>query len=296
MTGFLQILQNPRKAGYNNFPFTAPIDDVGSARTFYTLAERNIAFVAELLAEKIIDEIELLTTVEEIDYWGNGVKVYAEKEDGGCVRYWAKRALVTTSIGVLDKRGDDIYTDSRPMFKPNLPEDKMAALRELYIDDTRSPTSMGEYREVRFQFGETIWGEFNSPGREWISTQSPREKGKFHVFQNLDLEGFHPGTMALKGFLMTDDYLDLKDELEGEGASALVNSLLADSLGRGAFGDGTTNFNCEKALPFAPFPATGAAAPSGTACTWTFFDGTNENWYGAYSTFEVTSVRWECTV
>jgi Flavin containing amine oxidoreductase len=237
--------------------------------------------------------------VEEIDWWQETVKVYTENEDGECVRYDAGRVLVTTSIGVMDKRGDDKYPDSRPMYSPNLEEEKMSALRELYIDESRSPTNMGEYRIIQFQFGTAFWNDGSNPDVQFISTQrSDIEVGKFRAFQNLDFAEFYKGSKALKGFLVTSDYDAVKGDLESDEttANARINELLAESIGRAypsAYFDngdpdtGTAIYNCLQTSPFGPFPAQNP--PSGsTDCVWSFFGGENENWYGAYSHFEVT--------
>ena len=283
---FKQLAAPPEKTGLYNFPFVAPVEDVGPGN-FYLKTPRNAAFIAEILAEPLINSDKIVTgmAVDLIDWRRNNVRVFAaptDENDDSCIEYRAKRVVVTTSIGVLDRRGDNNYGPlSDPMYVPTLPKRKMKAIRDLYIDGTRSPTGMGEYRTFRFQFDEAFWDK----NAEYFTIDNSQGRGRFSTFQNLDYDGFYPDSKALKSFLTTDQYDQILDE--GGFDNDKVNELLRESLGQafpGFFDANGMPYECHFATSFEfPDPNLNLGEHE---CVWSFFGGENELWYGSYTAWK----------
>lgn len=234
--------------------------------------------------------------VDLIDWRRNNVRVFAaptDVNDDSCTEYRAKRVVVTTSLGVLDRRGDDNYGPSLsdPMYLPDLPRRKMRAIRNLYIDDTRSPTGMGEYRVFRFQFDDTFWDK----NAEYFTIDNSRGRGRFSTFQNLDYDGFFPESKALQSFLTTEEYDQILNN-EGGFDNAKVNELLRESLGEAfpGFFEMDENGMPDHTKPYECTVASGNEFPDPTLelgehqCVWSSFIGENELWYGAYSSWRPT--------
>ena len=262
---------------------------------FFLKTPRAAAFIAELLAMRIKNRKKTLltgTNVTKIDWTNSKPIVHArarDEADDTCYCFKAKRVLVTTSIGVLDRRGDCEYeplSTCDPLFEPFLPRRQMKAIRELYIDQTRSPTGMGEYRPVRFQFGEAFW----DTKRNFIAIDSSVGRGVFSFFQNLETKKLFPGQNATQTFLTTQAY----DEILSQGGldDDKVNFLLENSLGKAypeAYFDKYDEplYHCTEIDPPGRFPDPDLELGP-LECRWSTFKGENECWFGAYSSWRVT--------
>ena len=291
INGTGQLAASPGRTGLYNFPFEAPTEDVGRG-SFYLKTERNAAKISEFIAAPIRNKVLTGTTVDTIDWRQKRVKVHASASapnDDSCFHFIAKRVLVTTSIGVLDKRGDSKYEDSDPMYLPELPKKKMKAIRMLYIDNKRRPTSMPEYRPFQLQFGKAFW----DTKVEYISVDNDNGRGFFNVFQNLKHPGFFKEN-ALKSFLVTQAYdkiLDMGFD-NPVNADKIVNELLQSSLGTAYpddYFDSNDNpiYHCTRVSEFMPFPNPDLELEE-NECVWSHFGGVNKNWYGAYVAWRVT--------
>ena len=310
---FQQLTITPKKAGLYNLPLEAPpddlsdIDELNGEKYMYLKTPRKAATIAEIIARSMMNEGHIMTstTVDKIDWHKRHVKVFATSA-GACYRFRAKRVLVTTSIGVMDKRGDCKYTSEAErrgncdekttdlvMYNPRLPARKMNAVRELYIDDDRRPTSMGEYREIRIQFGTKFW---NDVEEYIIINNKVGERGRCTAIQNLEAPNFYPGLNALVCTLTTEVFDKLGGPTKVLGSTSyksedeVVNQLLQNSLGNvynyDFFPGGYPR--CTSTSPFAAFP--NPNPPQNLdECVYSYFTGENKNWYGAYSSWKPSS-------
>ncbi|KAA1477125.1 amine oxidase [Dentipellis sp. KUC8613] len=125
------------------------------------------AEAAEFLAE---EQVLLNTTVKTIKYSRDGVSVMFS--DGTTLS--ADYALVTFSLGVL--QNDDVR------FEPVLPDWKMEAIHGM---------TMGTYTKIFLQFPKKFWFDTE------YALYADEERGRYPVWQSLDLEGFYSGSGIL---------------------------------------------------------------------------------------------------
>ncbi|TFY77404.1 hypothetical protein EWM64_g6607 [Hericium alpestre] len=122
---------------------------------------------AEFLTE---EQVVLNATVETIKYSRDGVSVIFA--DGSSLS--ADYALVTFSLGVL--QNDDVA------FEPPLPDWKMEAIHGM---------NMATYMKIFLQFPEKFWFDTE------FALYADEERGRYPVWQSLDMGGFYPGSGIL---------------------------------------------------------------------------------------------------
>ncbi|TFY70677.1 hypothetical protein EVG20_g2323 [Dentipellis fragilis] len=132
-----------------------------------SLIASSWAEAAEFLAE---EQVLLNATVKTIKYSRDGVSVMFS--DGTTLS--ADYALVTFSLGVL--QNDDVR------FEPVLPDWKMEAIHGM---------TMGTYTKIFLQFPKKFWFDTE------YALYADEERGRYPVWQSLDLEGFYPGSGIL---------------------------------------------------------------------------------------------------
>ncbi|ETW85873.1 hypothetical protein HETIRDRAFT_471084 [Heterobasidion irregulare TC 32-1] len=124
------------------------------------------------------DHLLLNSTVNSIKYSKNGVTVTLV--DG--TKLSADYAILTFSLGVL--QNDDI------IFEPALPDWKAEAIQSM---------TMATYTKIFLQFPENFWFDTQ------FALYADQERGRYPVWQSLDLEGFFPGS-GIVFVTVTGDY------------------------------------------------------------------------------------------
>ncbi|KAI0320296.1 amine oxidase [Amylostereum chailletii] len=161
--------------------FTFNVDQGGySHDNLLTVDQRGFASVMQEEAAEFLSEeqVALNATVESIEYSKEGVEVALK----GGERLSADYALVTFSLGVL-QNGD-------VRFEPQLPEWKSEAIHGM---------TMGTYTKIYLQFPEKFWFDTE------FALYADLERGRYPVWQSLDLQGFFPGSGILF-VTVTGDY------------------------------------------------------------------------------------------
>ena len=248
----------------------------------------------------LMDFMEKGREIQKI-YWDTNdgsdfpVRVTTSSEASTCADIVTKKVVYTPSIGVLERRGDckhvsggtgthdgcDPATESIVMCDPVLPKAKMDAVRRLHIDDARGDLAgMIEYREVRFEFKTKFWDTK-------IFHLFEKEGGRIgcFVWQNLDQDGFYPGSKSVVCTLSTYEWDALVDPVSKTLTEDQVNEFLNDSFGKLAGG----GLNCSETDPDTWKPGE-STIPVDRDCVYSYFPGWTEDqdndqyddWYGSY--------------
>ncbi|KAG6876083.1 hypothetical protein C0993_005635 [Termitomyces sp. T159_Od127] len=130
-------------------------------------------------------QLRLSTIVKSVEWSASGVR--AVLDDGTSIS--ADYAICTFSLGVL-KMGD-------VRFKPDFPDFKREALASM---------TMGTYTKIFLQFPRKFW--FNT---EFALYADP-ERGRYPVWQSLDMENFLPGCGIIL-VTVTGDYSERVEAL-----------------------------------------------------------------------------------
>ncbi|KZV70596.1 amine oxidase [Peniophora sp. CONT] len=161
--------------------FTFDVDHGGFSTTnLLTIDQRGFARLVQEEAAGFIQENQVLlnATVTDVEHSLDGVTVALA--DGR--RLSADYALVTFSLGVL--QNDDVR------FEPPLPDWKMEAIHGM---------TMGTYTKIYMQFPKKFWFDTE------FALYADLERGRYPVWQSLDIEGFFPGSGILFA-TVTGDY------------------------------------------------------------------------------------------
>ncbi|KAF7357089.1 Amine oxidase [Mycena sanguinolenta] len=152
----------------NNFTFD--VDQGGfSDDNLLSIDQRGFKHLIQAEAETFLkpEQVLLNATVRTIGYSGDGVIITLANG----TRISADYAISTFSVGVL--QNDDV------VFEPALPMWKQEAIQSM---------TMATYTKIFLQFDEKFW--FDTQFALYADTT----RGKYPVWQGLDLEGFLPGS------------------------------------------------------------------------------------------------------
>ncbi|KAI0063014.1 amine oxidase [Artomyces pyxidatus] len=140
-------------------------------------------------AEFLTDEqVMLNATVKSIKYSKIGASVTLV--DGTTMT--ADYVISTFSLGVLQQ--DDV------VFEPALPEWKVEAIQSM---------TMGTYTKIFLQFPEKFWFDTQ------FALYADKERGRYPIWQGMDLEGFFPGSGVIF-VTVTGDYSERIEALEDD--------------------------------------------------------------------------------
>ncbi|CAK5274029.1 unnamed protein product [Mycena citricolor] len=163
----------------NNFTFD--VDQGGfSADNELAIDQRGFKHLIQGEAQSFLkpEQVRLNTTVRAVTYSKDGVAVTLANG----TRITAEYAISTFSVGVL--QNEDV------VFEPALPEWKEEAIQSM---------TMATYTKIFLQFEKKFW--FDSQFALYADT----ERGKYPVWQGLDLPGFLPGS-GIIFVTVTGDY------------------------------------------------------------------------------------------
>ncbi|KAI9461926.1 amine oxidase [Lactarius psammicola] len=156
-------------SAWNN-NFTYNVDQGGfSEENLLSIDQRGIKSLIQAEAADFLkpSQVRLQATVVKIEYSDSGVSVTLT--DG--TRLTAQYAICTFSLGVL--QNDDV------LFDPPLPEWKVEAIHNL---------TMATYTKIFLQFPQKFWFDTQ------FGVYADSERGRYPIWQSLDLDGFVPGS------------------------------------------------------------------------------------------------------
>ncbi|KAG6863157.1 hypothetical protein C0991_007884, partial [Blastosporella zonata] len=132
------------------------------------------------------EQLRLNTLVKNIQWSSNGVEVILN--DGSSIS--ADYAICTFSVGVL--QNDDVK------FTPSLPGKPMAQSSASWLSlswncaafktEAIASMAMATYTKIFLQFPEKFWFDTQ------FALYADPERGRYPVWQSLDVEGFMPGS------------------------------------------------------------------------------------------------------
>ncbi|KAJ7153993.1 hypothetical protein C8R43DRAFT_1186902 [Mycena crocata] len=163
----------------NNFTFD--VDQGGfSDANLLSIDQRGFKHLIQAEAKSFLQPSQILlnATVRTIAHSGDGVVITLANG----TRISAEYAISTFSLGVL--QNDDV------IFEPALPIWKQEAIQSM---------SMATYTKIFLQFDEKFWFD------EQFALYADKERGRYPVWQGLDLEGFLPGSGIIFA-TVTGDY------------------------------------------------------------------------------------------
>jgi len=148
--------------------------------------------------------------VNNIDWGRTGVTVTTK--DGRTFK--AKHAIVTVSLGVLQKHHNTLFT-------PHLPKRQRRSL----LDEHRP---MANLTHVLIQF-PSVWWDNTLPA--WVSANAGGDvnKGKFTAWHNLNLDGQIPGSNTLLSFIGEPDATEYGLLEEADLLALLMKTLRAQN-------------------------------------------------------------------
>ncbi|KAI9430825.1 amine oxidase [Lactarius indigo] len=161
--------------------FTYNVDQGGfSEDNLLSIDQRGIKHLIQAEAAEFLkqSQVRLQATVATIGYSDSGVSVTLT--DG--TRLTAQYAICTFSLGVLQH--DDVQ------FVPPLPEWKVEAIHSL---------TMATYTKIFLQFPQKFWFDTE------FAVYADSERGRYPIWQSLDLDGFAPGSGVIFA-TVTGDY------------------------------------------------------------------------------------------
>ncbi|KAJ7334786.1 amine oxidase [Mycena albidolilacea] len=161
--------------------FTYDVDQGGfSDGNLLSIDQRGFKHFIQAEAQTFLSpkQISLNSTVRTIAHSGDGVEVTLANGTRISGRY----AISTFSLGVL--QNDDV------LFEPPLPAWKQEAIHSM---------TMGTYTKIFLQFEEKFWFDTQ------FALYADRERGRYPVWQGLDLKNFLPGS-GIVFATVTGDY------------------------------------------------------------------------------------------
>ncbi|KAA1475714.1 amine oxidase [Dentipellis sp. KUC8613] len=163
----------------NNFTYD-PDQGGFSDGNLLSIDQRGFAHLIKAEADEFLkpEQVLLNTTVKSIAYSAHGVSVTLVNG----TKISADYAITTFSLGVL--QNDDIT------FDPSLPEWKQEAIQSM---------TMATYTKIFLQFPENFWFDTQ------FALYADRERGRYPVWQSLDIKGFFPGS-GIVFVTVTGDY------------------------------------------------------------------------------------------
>lgn len=261
-------------------PLEAPVENVGEGvyylkkKDLVDAPQRAAASITESLAEGLdSDMIELNARVTEIDIGCQIAQVKVTGHDSNPIE--ARRVIDTRSIGLRI---------SQPLVTPRTDASikQLDALQMLY--------GMGEYITINLQFKREFLDLTDFP--LYFTVDNDAGRGRAIFFMNLDYKDYYPGTNALKTFIVTEVYEDLKSN-SNRGAidKNQIEGLLAETLGK-VF-EMKDFSSCTQILvpPSPEFPQPDPDANLTDVCEWFAFLDENPLWGGAYSFWKDTGLR-----
>ncbi|KAJ7816311.1 amine oxidase [Mycena olivaceomarginata] len=181
----------------NNFTYSASAGGFSDANLFSTDQRGFKHFIHAEAATFLSPSQTLLNaTVRSIAHSADGVVVTLV--DG--TRLSADFAVTTFSIGVL--QNDDVK------FEPALPAWKKAAIDSM---------AMGTYTKIFLQFEDKFWFDTQ------FALYADRERGRYPVWQGLDMQGFLPGS----GIVFATVTGDFSTRIEAMSDAAVQAELLS---------------------------------------------------------------------
>ncbi|KAJ6589044.1 hypothetical protein B0H19DRAFT_1226703 [Mycena capillaripes] len=180
-----QYAQTPEETSWiasswaNNFTYN--VDQGGfSDRNLLSIDQRGFKHFVQAEAQTFLTPAQTLlnATVRTIAYSHDGVVVTLVNGTSISADY----AITTFSLGVL--QNDDV------LFEPSLPMWKQESIQSM---------SMATYTKIFLQFEDKFWFDTQ------FALYADRERGRYPVWQGLDLEGFLPGSGIIFA-TVTGDY------------------------------------------------------------------------------------------
>ncbi|KAF8269637.1 amine oxidase [Lactarius quietus] len=150
--------------------FTYEVDQGGfSDEDLLSIDQRGFKYLIQAEAAEFLTplQVRLQSTVATIEYSDSAVSVTLT--DG--TRLTAPYAICTFSVGVL--QNDDVR------FDPPMPEWKVEAIHSI---------AMIPYTKLFLQFPEKFWFDTE------FALYADNERGRYPIWQSLDLDGFMPGS------------------------------------------------------------------------------------------------------
>ncbi|KIM77435.1 hypothetical protein PILCRDRAFT_76792 [Piloderma croceum F 1598] len=182
-----------------NFTF---VPDAGgfSEDNLFAIDQRGFKALIQDEAKEFLkpDQLVLNQTIKDIAYSASGVKVTTT--DG--TEMSADYALCTFSVGVL--QNDDV------VFNPPLPDWKQEAIQSM---------TMATYTKIFLQFPRNFW--FHTQ----FALYADSERGRYPVWQGLDIEGFFPESGILF-VTVTGDYSERIEALPDSQVQSEVMGVL----------------------------------------------------------------------
>ncbi|KAI0063017.1 amine oxidase [Artomyces pyxidatus] len=169
--------------------FTYDTDDGGfSADNLMSIDQRGFKHLIQAEAAEFLtpEQVVLNATVKSIKYSNSGVAVTLV--NGTTVT--ADYVITTFSLGVL--QNDDVE------FDPPLPDWKVEAVQSM---------TMATYTKIFLQFPHDFWFDTQ------FALYADKERGRYPVWQGMDLEGFLPGS-GVVFVTVTGDYSERIEALE----------------------------------------------------------------------------------
>ncbi|KAI9435405.1 amine oxidase [Lactarius indigo] len=161
--------------------FTYDVDQGGfSEEDLLSIDQRGIKYLSQAEAAGFLkqSQVRLQATVATIGYSDSGVSVTLT--DGTMLT--AQYAICTFSLGVL--QNDDVQ------FHPPLPEWKIEAIHSI---------TMATFTKIFLQFPQKFWFDTE------VGVHAYPMKGRYPVWQGLDIDGFMPGSGVIVA-TVTGDY------------------------------------------------------------------------------------------
>ncbi|KDQ59970.1 hypothetical protein JAAARDRAFT_56889 [Jaapia argillacea MUCL 33604] len=155
----------------NNFTFD-PSEGGFSDENYLCIDQRGFKTIVQAEASEFLDQHQVLynATITDIAYSPSGVQV--SLADGRVIN--GQYSIVTFSLGVLQH--DDV------VFEPTLPDWKVEAIQSM---------TMATYSKIFFQFPDNFWFDTQ------FALYADKERGRYPVWQSLDLQGFFEGSGIL---------------------------------------------------------------------------------------------------
>ncbi|KAH9003706.1 amine oxidase [Lactarius hatsudake] len=161
--------------------WTYNVDQGGfSEDNLLSVDQRGFKYLIQAEAAEFLhpSQILLQATVATVEYSDSGVSVILK--DG--TKLTALYAICTFSLGVL--QNDDVW------FDPPLPAWKVEAIYSM---------TMGTYTKIFLQFPQKFWFDTQ------FALYADSERGRYPVWQGLDIDGFMPGSGVVFA-TVTGDY------------------------------------------------------------------------------------------
>ncbi|KAJ7118949.1 amine oxidase [Mycena epipterygia] len=181
--------------------FTYEVDQGGfSDNNLLSVDQRGFKHLIQAEADTFLSPTQMLlnATVRTIADSGHGVLVTLANGSSISADY----AITTFSLGVL--QNNDV------LFEPPLPMWKQEAIQSM---------KMAAYTKIFLQFEDKFWFDTQ------FALYADKERGRYPIWQGLDLDGFLPGSGAIS-VTVTGDYSERIEALSDEQVQAEVLEVL----------------------------------------------------------------------